>query len=150
MVNLGRYSGLYYDTIWYIKIIKITWCGKSIEEINEYDNKKKEKEIENKKIIEDKLIKKYKGQRRNKYESEPLKKNSVIVEVKSKKRDNLKTVNEEFELEKDIIDDNVITKEELINEYLENDHHEKNINKNVNNDLNKKKSRTRKKKKKKN
>ncbi len=133
-----------------LKLVRLYGAEKSIEEINNQDLKKKEKEIEIKKAIEEKLTMKYKSQRRSKYENEPLKKKSVILEVNNKNKSKVKVINEKKENNKlNILDDNTITKEELINEYiLEN---EKNIGNNkskVSNNLNQKKVRTRKKKKK--
>ena len=105
-----------------LKLIRLHGAEKSIEEVVKIDNKKKENEEENKKTIEEKLTKKYKVKRRNKNECDPLFKNSVIVEVKSNKKNNSKLKDEDdlVLLKEDnnkIIEDNIITKEELIKEY---------------------------------
>lgn len=108
-----------------LKLIRLHGAEKSIEEVVTIDNKKKEKEEQDKKLIEEKLTKKYKTQRRNKNESDPLIKHSVIVDVKkSDKKDKEKKKEKEFENIKEekinsIIDDNIITKEELIEEYVD-------------------------------
>ena len=147
-----------------LKLLRLYGAEKSIEEINTQVNIKKEKEIENKKAIEEKLKKKYKSLRRNKYESEPLKKNSIIIEVNNKPKKDEPIIEENDEIienkELTIIDDNIITKEELINEYTDknNEKHsgtKEDIHKNVvktkeNLNSSKKKVRSRKKKKKKN
>ena len=119
-----------------LKLIRLHGAEKSIEEIVDIDNKKKEKVEEKKKLIEEKLTKKYKVKRRNENECDPLIKSSIIVEVKNNKDNKM---NEDFQVikkndknidnkekdenvidnkeDKHIIDDNIITKEELISEY---------------------------------
>ncbi len=142
-----------------LKLLRLYGAEKSIEEVNTQVIIKKEKEIENKKIIEEKLKKKYKGLRRNKYESEPLKKNSIIIEVNNRSKKDDKIIEQNDNKELTIIDDNIITKEELINEYANNsekcsenkENSQRNIVKTKENiNSHKKKVRSRKKKKKKN
>ena len=150
LVVIPAFIIIIYDIL---KLLRLYGAEKSIEEVNNQDLKKKEKEIETKKVIEEKLTKKYKSQRRSKYENDPLKKKSTIVEVENKNKVKNTKVNEEIDKNKelDIIEDNIITKEELINEYtLEKEKNKKDITKTkVNNDSNQKKVRTRKKSKKK-
>ena len=153
LVVIPAFIIILYDIL---KLIRLYGAEKSIEEVNKQDLKKKEKEIETKKDIEEKLTKKYKSQRRSKYESEPLKKNSVVLEVNNKHKNKTKDV-EKDDKELDIIDDNKVTKEELITVYTKEKEEkiklktekEKVTNIKVNNNSNQKKVRTRKKSKKK-
>ena len=66
-----------------LKLIRLQTAQKSIEEINNNEEKQKQKEIEKKKNIEENLIKKYKKPNRSEYESDPLKKSSVILNVEN-------------------------------------------------------------------
>ena len=66
-----------------LKLIRLQTAQKSIEEINQNEEKKKQEEIEKKKNIEENLIKKYKKPNRSEYESDPLKKSSVILNVEN-------------------------------------------------------------------
>ncbi len=125
-----------------LKLFRIHGAEKNIEEVVKIDKQKEAKEIANKKNIEEKLTKKYKEKNRSKNESDPLRKSSVIVEVKGEHSNSKNS--------KDLLDDNILTKEELIEEYLDDDIELTKISKNKNSDNSElKKTRTRKKKKKK-
>ena len=69
-----------------LKLIRLQGAQKSIEQINNYEEKQKQDEIEKKKNIEQNLIKKYKIANRSQYETDPLKKSSTIINVQNDKQ----------------------------------------------------------------
>lgn len=71
-----------------LKLFRLKGAQKDIEEVAILTKKKQQEEQEKKKAIEDHLIKTFKP-KRSIYESDPLKKDSVIISVESKKDSNI-------------------------------------------------------------